>query len=149
MGERSAKNFLIKRKMQISMAVKMITIGLVFTAFVAFEVYISVWPVVSGFLPAGFSHAILTQIVFRFSLYLIPIVLVVLCASIILTHRIAGPVFIMEKTISAVLKGEDAPLIKLRRNDELKDLADKINELLKLVKEASSSGDGAGTAREG
>jgi methyl-accepting chemotaxis protein len=51
--------------------------------------------------------------------------------SIFLSHKIAGPLFRLEKTIREAL-ASDGPVrpIKLREEDELQSLADLINQLL-------------------
>jgi len=48
-------------------------------------------------------------------------------ASIFLTHRIAGPFFRLEKALDNMSSGNLNDVIYLRKNDEGKDLADKIN----------------------
>lgn len=45
------------------------------------------------------------------------------------SHRIAGPVYRIEKTLSEIAKGNLSMRIKLRGGDELVDLADMINSL--------------------
>lgn len=55
---------------------------------------------------------------------LVPFVVIV---SIILSHRIAGPVFRMERYLGEVAKGDFSSILKLRRRDELKNLAEAIN----------------------
>ncbi len=49
-------------------------------------------------------------------------------AAMLLTHRIAGPLFRLEKTLDSMLKGNLNDTIYLRTNDEGKDLAKKIND---------------------
>jgi len=51
------------------------------------------------------------------------------CASIIGTHRIAGPHYRLEKTISKMAHGDLSTSVNLRDKDEGKDLAEKINLL--------------------
>ncbi|MFH1868795.1 MAG: hypothetical protein ABH843_07475 [Candidatus Omnitrophota bacterium] len=47
-----------------------------------------------------------------------------------LSHRIAGPIYRLEKELDKLLAGEKVSQIRLRKNDELKPLADKINRLV-------------------
>lgn len=49
-------------------------------------------------------------------------------ASMIATHRIAGPLFRFEKALTMMAEGNLADTIYLRGNDEGKDLAEKINQ---------------------
>ena len=46
-----------------------------------------------------------------------------------LTHIIAGPVYRMERVCRGIGEGDLTNFIKLRKNDELKELADSINEM--------------------
>ena len=47
-----------------------------------------------------------------------------------LSNRIAGPIYRLEKELDRIISGEKSTHIKLRKNDELKSLADKINRLM-------------------
>lgn len=47
-----------------------------------------------------------------------------------LSHRIAGPIYRIEKELDKIIAGEKGTHIKLRRNDELKSLAEKISRLI-------------------
>jgi len=49
-------------------------------------------------------------------------------AAMFITHRIAGPLFRLEKALDNMLKGKLDDTIYLRTNDEGKDIAKKINE---------------------
>jgi methyl-accepting chemotaxis protein len=49
-------------------------------------------------------------------------------AAMLVTHRIAGPLFRLEKTLESMLKGNLNDTIYLRTTDEGKDLAKKIND---------------------
>ena len=72
--------------------------------------------------------------------------------SIFLSHRIAGPVYRFEKSVRAISSGDLSFQIKLRKTDELKDLADDINKMIgnlrsmveedkKIIKEVISVSD--------
>jgi membrane-anchored glycerophosphoryl diester phosphodiesterase (GDPDase) len=61
----------------------------------------------------------------------LPVVLVVIWfVSLELSHRIAGPVFRLEKELDDRIEGKKTGPIQLREKDELKSLADKINRLV-------------------
>lgn len=49
-------------------------------------------------------------------------------AAMLITHRIAGPLFRLEKALDNMLKGRLDDTIYLRTNDEGKDIAKKIND---------------------
>ena len=58
---------------------------------------------------------------------LVPIVAAI---SIFLSHRIAGPLFRIERFLKAVASGNFAARLKLRKRDELHDLAETINDMV-------------------
>jgi len=55
---------------------------------------------------------------------------VVALIGIILSHRIAGPIYRMEKYMTSIAQGDFSQRIVLRRNDELIKLADAINTMV-------------------
>ena len=62
----------------------------------------------------------------------IPISLIIIWfVALELSHRIAGPLHRIEKEIDDYLAGKKVGTITLRKKDELKSLAHKINRLLK------------------
>lgn len=61
----------------------------------------------------------------------IPIILVLIwLAALKLTHRIAGPLYRIEKDLEEILAGEKTDLIQLRPKDELHSLVAKLNKVL-------------------
>jgi len=61
----------------------------------------------------------------------IPIVLIILwLIALELSHRVAGPVYRIEKELEDRISGEKQGPIKLRKNDEFQSLADKINQFI-------------------
>jgi len=65
---------------------------------------------------------------------LISIPLLVLI-GIMLSHRVAGPAYRIEKTLKEIGKGNLDIYIKLRKYDELVGIADAVNEMLVGLKE--------------
>ena len=50
--------------------------------------------------------------------------------SVIYSHQTAGPAFKLEKSIKRIIEGDLTFQVSLRRNDNLKELAAALNELL-------------------
>ncbi|MBI4056127.1 MAG: hypothetical protein HY399_01095 [Elusimicrobia bacterium] len=46
------------------------------------------------------------------------------------SHRLAGPIYHIKKAIDETLRGKSPEVIVLRKNDELKDVAESLNKLL-------------------
>lgn len=54
--------------------------------------------------------------------------------SIFISHKVAGPLFRIKKALSQVTKGDLSVVIKLRKWDDLKDLADHVNSLIEELR---------------
>lgn len=76
-----------------------------------------------------------TTLIFRL-LFVIPIIAVI---SLFLSHRIAGPIFRVERSLENMLEEKNlASRIKFRKKDELKELAEAINNVLDKATEVIS-----------
>src|SRR6266704_2886022 len=56
--------------------------------------------------------------------------------SIYVTHRLAGPLFRLEQTARELIRGNLALRIRLRKGDELHELAGLLNEVLDTLEQA-------------
>lgn len=54
--------------------------------------------------------------------------------SIFISHKVAGPLFRLKKTLSQVTEGNLNVLVKLRKWDDLQDLADHLNILIEELR---------------
>lgn len=82
-----------------------------------------------------------TDVSSLFEIMLIPILvanLLVLCIvipySLIYSHKIAGPIYRLEQSLELLLRGEMDFIIVLRRKDEFKYLANKMNALIDFMR---------------
>ena len=57
--------------------------------------------------------------------------LVILWCALVLSHRFAGPIERLEDDLDRILAGETHHRIRLRKNDDLKGVADRINALVR------------------
>ena len=73
---------------------------------------------------------ILLQIVFMFLVFM---------ASVMISHRIAGPLYKLTKAIEAFGRGESVGDLGFRKNDQFKEVADKFNEMTKQVSQRGGS----------
>ncbi|MFW5743895.1 MAG: hypothetical protein ACOC2D_11530, partial [Spirochaetota bacterium] len=83
----------------------------------------------------------------RWALILPPLLLnnaiiatVLLVSAIRSANRLGGPVYRMSTDIRRVLAGETGVRIRLRRGDEMRDLAQRVNDLLEALELAESRG---------
>jgi hypothetical protein len=58
------------------------------------------------------------------------IMLIISILGIFYSHRIAGPVYRIDKDIEKALAGEKGIKIRLRKGDKLQELAEKVNKLI-------------------
>lgn len=82
-----------------------------------------------------------TDVASLFQIVLVPILvanLLILCIiipySLIYSHKIAGPIYRLEQSLDFLLKGEMDFIIVLRRKDEFKYLANKMNALIDYMR---------------
>ncbi|MGA2193161.1 MAG: methyl-accepting chemotaxis protein [Nitrospirota bacterium] len=65
--------------------------------------------------------------------------LAVWCIVLLMSHRIAGPLWRFEKTAEAVGQGDLRPVIQLRKMDELQKLSDSMNRTVADLRERVKS----------
>ena len=130
---RLRKQFLVMKRLQIGLTLRFLFLALLFAVFIAFEVYITIWPVASGFIPADLITLVKGQILFRVGCFALPVAFVVLAFCLVFTHRVAGPIYRFEQTLDRLARGEDIASVKIRKGDELKEMADKLNAVIRLI----------------
>jgi len=139
MRMRRIRTYLINQRMQLGLTCRLVFILVLFALFIGFEVYITVWPVVSGIISKDLMSFVRYQILFRLAFFALPILFVVVVFSIVFTHRIAGPLFRIEKTIERLVQGEEVEDVRLRKGDELHGLASTLNELIRMIRAFKAS----------
>ncbi len=63
----------------------------------------------------------------------IVLMILLIVSGVLLTHRIAGPIFRVLSDIDRVLAGEKGVRVRFRRGDAFPELAEKVNELIELA----------------
>ena len=121
--------------MQLRIAAEYLFITLLSAFLAGVMVYVTVWPVMRSYVPFALLHQIQAQIVTRLIAYSGVLIVFITISCIVLTHRIAGPLYNMERKLEKLLEGESAELIHLRNGDEMKTLADKLNALILKVRD--------------
>ena len=59
--------------------------------------------------------------------------LVILWCALVISHRFAGPVERLEEGLDRILSGDKHHRVRLRKNDDLKGVADRINALVRRL----------------
>lgn len=79
------------------------------------------------------SFTLIKELIKEHWLFIIIGNIIIIIAATILTHRFAGPLYRFEKTLDDMIEGNLCNEIKLRRNDEGKELARMINEFNRML----------------
>ena len=53
--------------------------------------------------------------------------------ALLYTHRIVGPLYRFRKTIQAITAGDEVELLRLREGDQLQEMKDDLNEMLRAL----------------
>ena len=124
------KKLIVKKDFQIRLFLETALFMFFVAVIVGWTVYIGVFKTIlfelSGEKITLINHLISLRMLFLF----LPTVFAILIISVFLSHQIAGPVFVFQRTINALLAGEPVRKIILRKNDKLQDFADDINRLI-------------------
>jgi len=67
-------------------------------------------------------------------------IVLVIAVTAIFTHRLIGPAVAITRHIRALKEGLYAHRVRLRKNDELEDLADELNELAEILEQERAGG---------
>ena len=59
--------------------------------------------------------------------------LIILWCALVISHRFAGPVERLENDLDKILSGDLRHRIRLRKNDDLKGVADRVNALVRRL----------------
>ncbi|MCX5786829.1 MAG: methyl-accepting chemotaxis protein [Elusimicrobia bacterium] len=72
-----------------------------------------------------------------FAIKLVMFMVIVLIVSAVISHRMAGPIFKFEKSCATVAGGDLTHRVYLRKGDQLTDLQDQFNNMVKAVHETT------------
>ncbi len=75
------------------------------------------------------------RIMFYLIAFVVAIFLSLVIWGILITHRIAGPIFIISRYIDSITDGKIPETRPLRKKDELKEFFEKFNRMLEAIKE--------------
>lgn len=138
MGKIRRKIYLIKTRFQLKYTGLILLFMLIIAVLSGYTVYQTAWRLMgeklSNVYPQGRLVVIMRTInltlLYRIAL-LAPVVAVI---SILLSHRIAGPLYRIERFLRSVARGDFSERLRLRKRDELKDLAESINVMVDDLK---------------
>lgn len=126
------RNYLINKDFQFRYVLKILFSIVVMALIVALTIYYTTWSkIMDAFyhLPevAGQFAPLFASVNQSLGMLLIIFIVLITIFSIFLSHRIAGPIYRFEKTLESIIQGDLSLQVNLRKNDEFKYLAEKIN----------------------
>lgn len=128
------KQYIIARGFQFRYAGVILALMMVISIVAAYTTYYTSLTLLGEKLanvyPQGRLVYLLKQVHFTLLVRLFMIMPVIFLFSIWLSHRIAGPIYRMKQFLSNVASGDLKSRLMLRKNDELKDMADAINKMV-------------------
>jgi len=82
------------------------------------------------------SAAILPAVVYTNLVTLVLITVATILVVLYVSHKIAGPLFRFEKDLSEIAGGDLTKVIRLRRKDEVKEMAETLNRMTGSLRES-------------
>lgn len=67
------------------------------------------------------------------------VIILLACVSILLSHKIAGPIFRLKSIFGQIRDRDLSMMVQFRKKDEFKDLAAEANEMIQSLKDVISS----------
>ncbi|MBD3426147.1 MAG: HAMP domain-containing protein [Candidatus Omnitrophica bacterium] len=131
---RKRTRLFIARRFQIRY-ISLILVFMFSTAIVTgYMVYVTTWVMFGEKLAAVYPQGLLLDIVKKVNMVLLLRLLLltplVILIGLILSNRIAGPIYRIKRFLRHIAAGNYGESLKLREKDELQDVADSINHLV-------------------
>ena len=130
MGKRKLRNYLIHPSLQVRIAVECAIAAILIALLSGGLVLASVWSVMTEFAPDGLIPYHRELLIIGLVFGSIGIACVVAALSLVVTHRIAGPIYHIQQHLTHVLQGKSVMPLHLRRGDEFHELANLINQVI-------------------
>lgn len=130
------KKYIVKKKLQYKYLLFVLMAMLIPTLVCGGTLYYFIWQTVADeiAIPEAIAENLipaLNRVNATIFIVMPLVILLMLVLSVLISHRIAGPVYRLEKELEEINKEEDyTRRIKFRSKDELQEIADGINKLL-------------------
>ena len=140
MEKNMRKKYIIKKNLQLRLFYEMALFMFFVAVIVGWTVYLGVFKTLI-FELSGEKITLMNRIIsFRMFMWFIPAVFAIIIISVFLSHRIAGPIFVFQRTINDLTKSKPVDKIHLRKNDRLNDFADDLNRIIDYMNKQLNSG---------
>jgi methyl-accepting chemotaxis protein len=145
--KRSLKNFLINPQEQLRICgfyIGMISVMMISWAYTLYTSFLEQLEAIQAEVPnANIGHYLIQSVeeVMTLSIWHFIIILAVIFTFlIVLSHQFFGPSFALERFVKNLIEGDYLQRVHLRKNDQLKGLANQLNKLAELLDEKKNKG---------
>jgi methyl-accepting chemotaxis protein len=132
------KQYFVEQGLQLRFARFVILFVFISSIVTAILVFYTTFMILGGRLaevyPQGRLVSIFQSVYLAFFVNLVVILPVIFCGSIVFSHRIAGPLPKIYQALQQIGQGQFDVNLTLRKGDELKELADAINQMAAALK---------------
>lgn len=128
------RRYLVQKSLQFKYMALVLFAIIVVTGMIVWTVYFTHWMIITEKFMGTEARGMLNEVFHKINvilLYEIPLALFVAAfASLIISHKVAGPVYRLEKIARKVAQGDLTYNVRLRKNDELKNVASAFNAVI-------------------
>ncbi len=128
------RHLLVEKSLQFKYMIVVLFTILAISGVIVLTVYFTHWSLLSQHHANSQTKTILDEIFRTFNMFLafeIPLMLLAAAfVSIVVSHKVAGPVYRLQKVASKVAKGDLTCVVRLRHDDELKNLSSAFNSVI-------------------
>ena len=133
MAKAIRKKYVVKKDLQFRILLETALLMFFVAVLVGCSVYLGVFKALL-FELSGEKITLVNRVIsLRMFMWFLPTVFAIIIISVFLSHRIAGPLFIFQRAIKEMTKGQSVRKIHLRKYDRLKDFAEDLNGLIECV----------------
>ena len=136
-GFRRRRHYIIKWKFQFRYIGLILAVMFIGAAISGFTIYYNSWVLLGDMLANVYPQGRLAQIFgavnIKLAINMAFVAVLCLGIGILASHRIAGPIYRMIRFLDTVTKGDYSQRLRLRKHDELKDMAEAINKLVERL----------------
>ncbi len=141
MRKRKIRNYVVNKNMQLRVTLQFVIPAICFSALSGLSVFFTLWPSIAKYTPeAGeIEQYFRVTTMYMLALSSLGVLCLITAFGIIITHRVAGPVYRMQNQLERLLQGENIVSIELRKGDEFKELAETINKVLEHTRKSQEN----------
>jgi len=129
------KKYVINKDLQLRLLFKFLFSLLIISFVIVWNFYYATWTMLANDLRGLGLSVLKSSISIRMIILSICLILVFTTFSIFISHRIAGPIYKIKSVIDEMARGSIPSRIFLRKNDEFKELAESVNNLIEYLNE--------------